>query len=199
MPKRLKLPSKDADFAHVDQAHAYQDGIGLSGRLERTQCGTVLKKLDAPLTGKVTLKCKLQYANGDGANNGYLAFGDSPQEAQLVKCGLRQKMKTAAIIQGSLAANEGATHSVRDEIRTAVRVDRDRRSGLGQCDVSGWRSNGESETESADEEHYACRLLPERYDRGFQSDRSFRRRMSLHDDKTRSPTNLMPSWRRLAR
>jgi hypothetical protein len=69
----------------------------------------VLKKLDQPLTGKVTLKCQLQYANGDGANNGYLAFGDSPQEAELVKCGLRQKMATAAILQGSLAADEGAT------------------------------------------------------------------------------------------
>ena len=47
----------------------------------------------------------MQYANGDGANNGYLSFGDSADEAQLVKCGLRLKMKTAAIIQGPLADN----------------------------------------------------------------------------------------------
>jgi hypothetical protein len=69
----------------------------------------LVKPLEEPLTGKVTLKCKLQYANGDGANNGYLSFGDSAIEAQLVKCGLRQKMGTAAIIQGPLSANEGAT------------------------------------------------------------------------------------------
>jgi len=69
----------------------------------------VLKPLDTPLTGKVTLQCKLQYANGNGANNGYLAFGDKPNESDLVKCGLRQKMGTAAIIRGPLAANEGAT------------------------------------------------------------------------------------------
>ena len=69
----------------------------------------VVKALDAPLTGKVTLKCKLQYANGDGANNGYLAFGESANEAQLVKCGLRMKMTTAAIIQGPLAAGGGET------------------------------------------------------------------------------------------
>jgi hypothetical protein len=68
-----------------------------------------LKPLDTPLTGKVTLKCTLQYANGDGSNNGYLAFGDSTNEVELVKCGLRRKMKSAAIIQGPLAANEGAT------------------------------------------------------------------------------------------
>ena len=52
------------------------DGTGLSNRLRCPAGGVVLKPLDTPLTGKVTLKCTLQYANGDGANNGYLAFGD---------------------------------------------------------------------------------------------------------------------------
>jgi hypothetical protein len=64
------------------------------------------------------LTCKLQYANGDGANNGYLAFGDAANEAQLVKCGLRQKMKTAAIIQGSLAANKGITAPCETKVET---------------------------------------------------------------------------------
>jgi hypothetical protein len=68
-----------------------------------------LKPLDSPLTGQVTLKCTMQYANGDGSNNGYLVFGDSTKEADLVKCGLRLKMKNAAIIQGPLAGNQGAT------------------------------------------------------------------------------------------
>jgi hypothetical protein len=106
--KTIRLPSKDGDFAKLDQARAYQTELGY--RVASQQAGMVLKSLDAPLTGKVTLKCKLQYANGDGAtNNGYLAFGGSSNEAQLVKCGLRHKMETAAIIQGSLSANEGET------------------------------------------------------------------------------------------
>ena len=33
----------------------------------------------------------MQYANGDGANNGYLCFGNGTVESQLVKCGLRDK------------------------------------------------------------------------------------------------------------
>ncbi len=107
--KTTKLPSKDGDFAHLDEAKVYQTELGYRIASEANPGGTVLKPLDRPLTGKVTLKCKLQYANGDGANNGYLAFGDGTKETQLVKCGLRQKMKTAAIIQGPLAANEGAT------------------------------------------------------------------------------------------
>ena len=103
------LASKDADFAKLDQARAFQTELGYRIASEGKQVGTALRQLDAPLTGKVTLKCKLQYANAEGANNGYLAFGDSADEAQLVKCGLRQKMRTAAIIQGPLVDNQGAT------------------------------------------------------------------------------------------
>jgi hypothetical protein len=103
------LASKDSDFAKLDQAHVFQTELGYRVASEPQQAGIALKQLEAPLTGKVILKCKLQYANGDGANNGYLAFGDSAEEAQLVKCGLRQKMKTAAILQGPLTTNEGAT------------------------------------------------------------------------------------------
>ena len=107
--KSTKLPSKDADFAELDATHAYQTELGYRFASTAKPGGTALKPLDTPLTGKVTLKCKLEYANGDGANNGYLAFGDGTKEPQLVKCGLRWKMKTAAVIQGPLAANVGAT------------------------------------------------------------------------------------------
>ncbi|MCU0872310.1 MAG: PQQ-like beta-propeller repeat protein [Pirellulaceae bacterium] len=105
----INLPSKDAEFTKLDQAHAYQVVLGYRVACEPGQIGTALKKLDAPLTGQATLKCRLQYANGDGANNGYLSFGDSADETQLVKCGLRQKMKTAAVIQGPLADSLGTT------------------------------------------------------------------------------------------
>jgi hypothetical protein len=107
--KTTQLPSKNADFAERTQAHAYQIEMGYRVASGAKETGAVLQALDAPLTDKVTLKCRLQYANGDGANNGYLAFGDSTEEAELVKCGLRQKMKTAAIVQGSLAAEESVT------------------------------------------------------------------------------------------
>jgi len=116
--KTTQLPSKDADFAHLDQAHAYRTELGYRVASEAQSTGTLLKTLDTPLTGKVTLKCKLQYANGDGANNGYLAFGDSTNEAELVKCGLRMKMKNAAVIQGSLAANEGETTTCETDYET---------------------------------------------------------------------------------
>ena len=107
--KPTRLPSKDGDFAEIDQARAYEAELGYRFASDTQRGGIALKPLDTPLSGKITLKCTLQYANGDGANNGYLVFGDRANEPDLVKCGLRRKMGTAAIIQGPLAANEGAT------------------------------------------------------------------------------------------
>ncbi len=103
--KTTSLPPKNGDFAKISQARAYQAKLGYRLASDAQQGGMALKPLDTPLTGKVTLKCTLQYANGDGANNGYLAFGDKANEPDLVKCGLRQKMGTAAIVQGPLAAD----------------------------------------------------------------------------------------------
>lgn len=125
--KTLRLPAKDADFAHLERAQAYQAERGYRLASTGPAGGTALKALDTPLTGQVTLKCQLQYANGDGANNGYLAFGDGTTEAQLVKCGLRLKMQTAAILQGPLAANQGQTAPCETDAATRyellVRVD----------------------------------------------------------------------------
>ncbi|MFA6561286.1 MAG: PQQ-binding-like beta-propeller repeat protein [Verrucomicrobiia bacterium] len=105
----IQLPSKDADFAKLQQARVFQTELGYRVAADAKQIGMALKKLDAPLTGKITLKCKLQFTGVAGLRNGYLAFGDSADESKLVKCGLRVAMKTAAIIQGPLSKNKGAT------------------------------------------------------------------------------------------
>ncbi|MBI5686234.1 MAG: PQQ-binding-like beta-propeller repeat protein [Verrucomicrobia bacterium] len=105
----LKLPSKDADFAKLNQAHVFSTELGYRVAAETKKIGMALKELDAPLTGKVTLKCKLQFTGAAGLKNGYLAFGDRADEAKLVKCGLRVAMKTAAILQGPTNANKGVT------------------------------------------------------------------------------------------
>ncbi len=107
--KTTRLPSKDGDFTKIDLAHAFKTDLGYRFASSAQPGGMALKLLEKPATGKVTLKCTMQYANGDGANNGYLAFGDKGNEVALVKCGLRQKMGNAAIIQGALAENQGAT------------------------------------------------------------------------------------------
>ena len=43
--------------------------------------------------------------------NGYLAFGGSAEEAELVKCGVRLQAQTAAIVQGPLKGGKSTTQS----------------------------------------------------------------------------------------
>jgi outer membrane protein assembly factor BamB len=117
--KTTRLPSKDGDFTEIDSAQAFQIVMGYRVSSNVAAGGMLLKPLDEPLTGKVRLTCKMQYANGDGANNGYLTFSDGTDEIQAVKCGLRQKMQSAAILQGPLAANEGATATCTTKYDTA--------------------------------------------------------------------------------
>lgn len=105
----IKLPTKDGDFAKLEHAHVFETDLGYRVAAETKKIGAALKKLDAPLAGKVTLKCKLQYTGAAGLKNGYLAFGDSADEAKLVKCGLRVAMKTAAIVQVSLSKSKADT------------------------------------------------------------------------------------------
>ncbi|MFZ5829210.1 MAG: PQQ-binding-like beta-propeller repeat protein [Planctomycetota bacterium] len=123
----LKLPSKKAEFDWLDQAYAYQADLGYRIATEPKQVGAALKKLDVPLTGQVTLRCLLRYGDLEGPHNGYLAFGDGTDEARLVKCGLRERMKTAAIVQGPLAKNQAATSpcatSATEQYELVVTVD----------------------------------------------------------------------------
>ncbi|MBM3890644.1 MAG: hypothetical protein FJ388_16140, partial [Verrucomicrobia bacterium] len=105
----IKLPSKDGDFAKLEQAHVFETDLGYRVAAESKKIGVALKKLDAPPTGKVTLKCKLQFTGAAGLKNGYLAFGDTADEAKLVKCGLRVAMKTAAIVQVPLSKSKADT------------------------------------------------------------------------------------------
>jgi len=105
----VKQPSKNADFSKLDRVNVFQSELGYRVSADEKAVGTALKKLDTPLSGKVILKCRLHFTGAAGLKNGYIAFGAGPDEAELVKCGLRVAMKTAAIIQGPLAGNKGVT------------------------------------------------------------------------------------------
>ncbi|MCC6354171.1 MAG: PQQ-binding-like beta-propeller repeat protein [Verrucomicrobiae bacterium] len=109
-------PPRDADFAKVDGARVFQSALGYRVAAEGKAIGAAVRKLEAPAGGKVTLSCKIQYTSETGPNNGYLAFGDGDGEANLVKCGLRMRKKTAAIIQGPLAKEKGATAPCATEV-----------------------------------------------------------------------------------
>ena len=82
-----------------------------------------------PLTGKVTLKCKLQYANGDGANNGYLAFRRQYEGSSIGEVRTSPENENSGDHPGPTRCHEQRRdNTVSNELQSRVRVDRDRRT-----------------------------------------------------------------------
>ncbi|NOY81687.1 MAG: PQQ-binding-like beta-propeller repeat protein [Kiritimatiellaeota bacterium] len=96
---------KEKDFTTVARCSVVESKLGyrLRGRGEK-RVGIALKKLADPITGSAVFTAKMKAAPPGGRllSNGYLAFGDAPDDAHLVKCGARLRAKTLSIIQGPL-------------------------------------------------------------------------------------------------
>jgi outer membrane protein assembly factor BamB len=109
--------SLNEDFATVAQARVTSSDLGYHLRVEGKKLGLALKKLPSPLTGKIELKVRMKLTAKGALKNGFLVFGDSPEETGLVKCGLRSAQKKAVIVQGPLSG--GKTASAPLEVDTA--------------------------------------------------------------------------------
>jgi hypothetical protein len=105
----LPLPEpKDADFHKVSGCKVFASELGYRLRANgKDTVALALKKLDKPIVGKVTFRTRIRAVQeAEGLlRNGYLAFGNSTQEAELVKCGVRLKTQAAAVIQGPFGGN----------------------------------------------------------------------------------------------
>jgi len=105
---------KDADFAHVSgcQVFASETGYRLQANGKDT-VGVALKKLDKPLTGTLTFRTTIRAVPDTQGllRNGFLAFGNSDREAELIKCGVRYQAGRVSIIQGSLKGKDSASNS----------------------------------------------------------------------------------------
>jgi len=67
--------------------------------------GAALRKLDAPLTGKIVLKTKVRPRPGatpGTPGNAFIAFGDGPEDEKLVTCGFRISGQRLYVTQSPL-------------------------------------------------------------------------------------------------
>jgi hypothetical protein len=114
-PNDLPLPQpNDAGFNKVSGCKIFASELGYRLRADaRNTVGLALKTLDKPITGSVTFRTRIRAVpDAEGLlRNGYLAFGGSAEEAELVKCGVRLQAQTAAIVQGPLKGGKSTTQS----------------------------------------------------------------------------------------
>jgi outer membrane protein assembly factor BamB len=106
----LPLPEpKDAEFAIVRGCKVFASEMGYRLHANsKEKLGVALKKLDEPITGTATFRTRIRAVpEGQGLlKNGFLAFGGSAKEADLVKCGVRLQPQRASIIQGPFQDEE---------------------------------------------------------------------------------------------
>ena len=103
--------SKNEDFVRVRGGRVVESPLGYRLRGEAAaQDAVALKKLPQPLKQQVVLRAKFRPADSsEGMLNGFLAFGDGPKDEQLVKCGVRFRMKTGVIVEGSVQNGKAAS------------------------------------------------------------------------------------------
>jgi hypothetical protein len=105
-------PSLAGDFAKVVRARVTGSELGYRLIADGKQMGLALKKLPTTPTGKVNFKARLQCTSKGKLRNGFLVFGDAPEDARLVKCGLRFGQKRAVIVEGKLSDGKTAETKV---------------------------------------------------------------------------------------
>jgi hypothetical protein len=101
-------PSLAGEFAKVVQAQVTKSDLGYRLRGESKKTGFALKELPTPISGKATFKVRMSLGAKGGMRNGFLVFGEKPEDASLVKCGLRMAMKKAVIVQGAVTGGKTA-------------------------------------------------------------------------------------------
>ncbi len=114
-PTPPPIVTKEKDFDRVVGCSVFESPLGyrLQGQ-GKDIAGLALNKLKTPLKKKAEFKAKVRAAPDDGGYllNGFIAFGDGPQDAKLVKCGVRIKAKSAHIIQGPLKGLKGVAEKL---------------------------------------------------------------------------------------
>jgi hypothetical protein len=104
------------DFQHLATIGIASCYLGYRMRTAPREVGLALQKLPKPLTERVELRVRVRPTPGapspDTPGNGFLAFGDGPEDERLVKCGFRISGKRLFIVQGPLLDGRSVSRPV---------------------------------------------------------------------------------------
>ena len=114
----VALTASHPDFKQLSQVQITAADLGWRVRAAGGQVGLALRELATPLTKQATFKFKLHMipmdASKDPPRNGFLVFGETPDEPGLIKCGMRRGQ--ALIIQGAYAKGNFASEKVEAQL-----------------------------------------------------------------------------------
>ena len=106
-----KGPSRAGDFERVVRAIVTASDLGYYVYSDEQRMGLALRKLPEPLAGKVKLTTRMRVSPEGKIKNAFLVFGDGPNDARLVKCGLRYLLEKAVIVEGPMSDKVTAQES----------------------------------------------------------------------------------------
>ena len=93
------------DFQHLEAIAISSSDLGYRMQTPAKEVGLALKQLATPFSKRAELSVKVRPTPGaapDKPGNGFIVFGDKPEDAGLVKCGFRISGKRLFIVQGAL-------------------------------------------------------------------------------------------------
>ncbi|MFH1923972.1 MAG: PQQ-binding-like beta-propeller repeat protein, partial [Planctomycetota bacterium] len=104
------------DFQHLATIGITSSELGYRMRTAPREVGLALEKLAAPLTRRAEFRVRIRpnpgAASPDTPGNGFLAFGDAPDDGQLVKCGFRISGKRLYVVQGPLLDGQAVSKPI---------------------------------------------------------------------------------------
>jgi len=119
---RFQETATHPDFQALSAVQVTPSGLGYHVQAASKATGLALRKLDKPLLHRATFRLRLRPVPGatspDKPGNGFLVFGNSPDEEKLVKCGFRISGKSLYVIQGPLS--KGKTALQRADVKANV-------------------------------------------------------------------------------
>jgi outer membrane protein assembly factor BamB len=106
--KRIVLTETHPDFQHLVGIAVTDSELGYRMSTAPKEVGLAMKKLDTPIRRRAEFRLRTNLWPGvgipDKPGNGFLTFGDGPDDAQTVKCGFRVSGKRIFLVQGPLEA-----------------------------------------------------------------------------------------------
>ena len=111
-----KGPSKNSDFDELVQTTVTGTEVGYHVVSGSKKMGLALRKLSAPLQGTVELTTRMRATTDGRLKNCFVVFGEEPDDARLVKCGLRYAMKKAMIVEGAMSGSGGPGEALDAEV-----------------------------------------------------------------------------------